>query len=40
MKTLDEGTFACGTFADLQKAFASVGHKKIDYYGISGISYK
>ena len=44
MKALDEGNFARGIFADLQKTFDTVDQnilsKTIDHYGIRGISNK
>ena len=37
---LDNGSFACGVFVDLEKAFDTVNHKillsKLDHYGIRG----
>ena len=40
-QSLDEGSFGCGIFVDLQKAFDTVDHKilqhKLEYYGIWGI---
>ena len=39
-QSLDEGSFGCGIFVDLQKAFHTVDHKillhKLKYYGIQG----
>ena len=37
-QSLDEGSFGCGIFVDLQKVFYTVDHKillhKLEYYGI------
>ena len=39
---LDNNTFTCGVFIDLEKAFDTVNHKillkKLEYYGINGIA--
>ena len=45
MKALDKDTFASGIFVDLQEALDTADHnillkKKIDHYGITGISNK
>ena len=41
---LDNKTFSCGVFVDLEKAFDTVNHmillKKLDHYGIRGIANK
>ena len=41
-KYLDEGKFACGIFADLQKAFGMVEHDilltKLEHYGVRGLA--
>ena len=41
---LDNKTFSCGVFVDLEKAFDTVNHsillKKLDYYGIRGLANK
>ena len=43
-KSLDNKTFACGVFVDLQKAFDTVDHKilqaKLAHYGINGFANK
>ena len=40
-QTLDEGSFSCGIFVDLQKAFDTADHKtslhKLEYDGIRGV---
>ena len=40
-QTLDEESFGCDIFVDLQKAFVCVEHKillhKLEYYGIKGV---
>ena len=39
---LDNKTFSCGVFIDLEKAFDTVNHdillKKLDFYGVRGVS--
>ena len=39
-KNLDDRTFSCGVFVDLEKAFDTVNHailiKKLDFYGVRG----
>ena len=41
-KSLDNKSFVCGVFIDLEKAFDTVNHaillKKLDFYGIRGLS--
>ncbi len=43
-ENLDNKSFVCGVFIDLEKAFDTVNHniqlKKLDYYGIRGIANK
>ena len=40
-QTLDEGSFGCGIFLDLQKPFDTTDHKifmhKLEFYGICGV---
>ena len=43
-QSLDNKTFSCGVFIDLEKAFDTVNHKillqKLEHYGIRGLSNK
>ena len=42
LKNLDDNSFVCDVFIDLEKAFDTVNHtillKKLDFYGIRGVS--
>ena len=44
LEKLDNKTFVCGVFIDLEKAFDTVNHKillkKLEHYGIRGIANK
>ena len=41
---IDKGNYACGIFADFQKALSTIDHhkqfKKLEYYGVREISKK